>query len=56
METELSFQNAFEAAGLEYIDPYSCMKMGGAIRIRQNSRRIIKVSHKRTICQEVSGI
>lgn len=29
VETELSFQNAFEAAGLEYIAPYSCMKMEG---------------------------
>lgn len=28
VETELSFQNAFEVAGLDYIDTYSCMKMG----------------------------
>lgn len=28
VETERSFQNAFEVAGLDYIDTYSCMKMG----------------------------
>lgn len=44
VETELSFQNAFEAAGLEYIDPYSCMKMGGQLeldKIRSGSSKYL---------------
>ena len=44
VETELSFQNAFETAGLDYFDPYSYTKMGGELdlyKIRHGQSKYI---------------